>query len=164
MFIRFAGMVLVHPYLPQFFKGLGLVEGKNFRDEASQHRAVHLLHYLVTKERDLPEFVLLLPKMLCGLPFEEPMERYVEFSETETAECENLLAAVIQHWGALGKSSPDGLREAFLRRDGKLEMRQDGWQLTVERQTIDILLGKLPWGLGIVKLPWMPEMLKIEWG
>jgi Contractile injection system tape measure protein len=164
LFIHYAGMVLLHPYLLQFFKGLGLVEGKNFKGDACQHRAVHLLHYIVTKQTGLPEFVLLLPKLLCGLPFEEPMERYLEFSEMELEECENLLRAIIQHWGALGSASPDGLREAFLRRDGKLEMRENGWQLTVERQTIDILLGKLPWGLGIIKLPWMPEMLKVEWG
>ncbi len=163
LFIRYAGMILLHPYLLPFFKGLDLVEDKNFKDDACRHRAVHLLHYLTTKETGLPEFVLLLPKLLCGLPFEEPMERYLEFSETEVAECENLLQAVIQHWGALGKSSPDALREGFLQREGKLEKRESGWHLTVERHTIDILLDRLPWGLGIVKLPWMEELLQVEW-
>jgi hypothetical protein len=164
LFVQYAGLVLLHPYLPAFFKGLDLMAEKEFKDETCRHRAIHLLHYLATKESGLPEFMLLLPKLLCGMPFEEPMERYLDFSETETAECENLLRAVIQNWGALGKSSPDALREGFLRRDGKLEKQPDGWKLTVERQTLDILLGKLPWGLGIVKLPWMPGILRVEWG
>jgi hypothetical protein len=164
LFVQYAGLVLLHPYLPAFFKGLGLMAEKEFKDETCRHRAIHLLHYLATKESGLPEFMLLLPKLLCGMPFEEPMERYPDFSETETAECENLLRAVIQNWGALGKSSPDALREGFLRRDGKLEKLPDGWKLTVGRQTLDILMGKLPWGLGIVKLPWMPGILRVEWG
>lgn len=162
-FIQHAGIVLLHPFLPQFFGGLGLLDGKNFKDDAARHRAVHLLHYLATSETGLPEFMLLLPKILCGLPFEEPMERFIEFTDTELSECEDLLKAVIKNWGALGNASPAALREAFLNRDGKLEMRANGWHLIVERQTIDILLNKLPWGIGFIKLPWMEGFLQVEW-
>ena len=162
-FIQHAGIVILHPFLPQFFGGLGLLDGKNFKDDAARHRAVHLLHYLATSETGLPEYMLLLPKLLCGLPFEEPMERFIEFTDTERSECEDLLKAAIKNWGALGNASPAALREAFLNRDGKLEMRANGWHLTVERQTIDILLNKLPWGIGFIKMPWMEGFLQVEW-
>lgn len=164
LFIDHAGMVLLHPFLPSFFRTVGLLDDKEFKDEASRHRAVHLLHYLASKETGLPEYALLLPKMLCAIPFDLPIDRYIELSATEMEEGENLLAVAIEHWGALGKTSPDGLREGFLQREGKLEKRESGWYLTVEKQTVDILLGRLPWGLSMVKFPWMKEILRVEWG
>jgi hypothetical protein len=75
------------------------------------------------------------------------------------------MEAAIRHWGALGSASPDGLREGFLQREGKLEKRADGWRLIVERKTIDVLLDRLPWGVGMVALPWMgEEVVWVEWG
>ena len=162
-YIRNAGVVLLHAFLPTYFRAIKLVEGASFVNEAAHHKAAHLIQYLAAREEGLPEYELLLPKFLCGLPFDIPLEREVEILETEKEEGENLLKAAIQHWGALGDASPDGLREGFLRRDGKLEKRQNGWYLMVEQKTLDILLGKLPWNLSLVKLPWMPDMLRVEW-
>jgi hypothetical protein len=42
-------------------------------------------------------------------------------------------------------------------------MDEGSWRLQVEQKAIDILLGSLPWGLNVVKLPWMESMLMVEW-
>jgi hypothetical protein len=91
------------------------------------------------------------------------LDHSIHISSAEQAEADHLLAAVIEHWGALGTASPDGLREGFLQREGKLEKRQSGWFLHIENKTLDILLDRLPWNLSLLKLPWMEEILKVEW-
>ncbi|HRF39189.1 MAG TPA: contractile injection system tape measure protein, partial [Saprospiraceae bacterium] len=69
----------------------------------------------------------------------------------------------IDNWGALGSTSPDGLRGNFLVRDGKLTRTDLGRLLQVEAQSYDLLLDRLPWGINMVKLPWMEDMLFVEW-
>ena len=84
-------------------------------------------------------------------------------TEAEQAEADLLLAAVIDHWTALGDASPDALRGTFLTRPGKLSRRGDDDVLQVEPQSFDILLDRLPWGIGAVRLPWMTRPLWVEW-
>ena len=108
-------------------------------------------------------YQLILPKVLCGLPLNLPLDYSIQISPAEQAEADHLLSAVIEHWGALGSTSPGGLREGFLQREGKLEKRQSGWLLHIESKTLDILLDRLPWNLSLLKLPWMEEVLKVEW-
>lgn len=162
-FIKNAGIVLVHTFLPRFFQRLEICEGSAFKTSWHQQKALYLLHYLATKTGQVPEFELVLPKFICGLPLNLPLDIAIQLSKDEQTECENLLEALIEHWGALGSTSPDGLREGFLQRDGRLEKRPSGWFLQVETNTIDLLLDRLPWNLSLIKLPWMEEMLRIEW-
>jgi hypothetical protein len=35
--------------------------------------------------------------------------------------------------------------------------------LQVEQKAVDVLLNTLPWGIGVIKLPWMKEILHTEW-
>ncbi|MEZ5039257.1 MAG: contractile injection system tape measure protein [Saprospiraceae bacterium] len=162
-FILNAGMVLLHPFLVHFFKKLGLIEGKDFRDDLSCQKAICLLHFLATGEIKPPEYILVLPKFLCGLPLNSPVDNSIILTKEELEEAENMMQAAIEHWEALGTVSIDGLREGFLQRDGKLEKRQTGWTLLVERQVLDILIDRLPWTISMIKLPWMQEPLRIEW-
>ncbi len=162
-FIQNAGIVLLHPYIVPLFRNLELLEGISFKDEASRHKAVLLLHYLATGETNTPDYQLVLPKFLCDMPVNIPLDHTLSLEETAQTEADNLLAAAIQNWNALGNASPDALREGFLQRAGKLESSQGSWRLGLEKHTLDILLDRLPWGIGIVKLPWMAEMLRVEW-
>jgi len=162
-YISFAGLVLLHPFFSTLFQTLGYVDGKAFINFGAQVRAVHLLHFLAGGEEQPPEHQLLLPKLFCSLPLNAPIAQDVELTENERTEAIALLEAAIRHWGALGSASPDGLREGFLQREGKLEKMADGRRLTVERKTVDLLLDRLPWGIGMVKLPWMEEVLRVEW-
>ncbi len=161
VYVDCAGLVLLHPFLPRFFEALGIAtDGQILRPE----RALCLLHYLATGQDIAPEYALILPKLLCNVPLEAPAESAVGLTAAETEEATALLKAVIGHWDALRDTSPDGLRGIFLARPGKLSERNGGdYLLQVETQSFDILLDSLPWGFGIIKLPWMKNMLWVEW-
>ncbi len=165
-YIQNAGVVLLNPFIVTFFKKLELVENDDFADIFDREKAVHIIHYLATGQTGLPEYELLLPKLLCGLSFKEPIDRFIELNKSEQSEAVNLLQTAIEHWGALGNASINALREGFLQRDGKLEKINNGWRLYVEQKAIDALLRRLPmgWMLGTVKFPWMEEILHVEWG
>jgi hypothetical protein len=160
-YIGSAGLVLLHPFLPRYFEALGIAaEDRLLQPE----RALCLLHFLATGQRVAPEHELLLPKLLCNLPFEAPAELSIELTAAEEEESAALLDAVVRHWDALGGTSADGLRGTLLARAGKLSERADGdYLLQVEAQSFDILLDHLPWSVSIVKLPWMERQLWVEW-
>jgi len=160
VFVDNAGVVLLHPFLPPFFERLGVAPEGNL---IQPDRALALLHFLATSETRAPEYALVLPKLLCGLPLVEPVGSPVELTKDEIAEAENLLVAVIRHWATLGDTSPDALRGTFLTRPGKLSRRDGDDLLQVEPQSFDVLLDQLPWGIGAIRLPWMQRMLWVEW-
>ena len=156
-----AGIVLLHPFLPQLFAGLGIAVGDELREPG---RALCLLHHLATGERTAPEHRTTLGKALCGLALDQPVEADVGLIDAETAEADALLRAAIRHWGALRGTSPDALRAEFLQRPGLLSDTSDGdWLLRVENRTVDILLDQLPWGCSPVWLPWMGRLMMVEW-
>lgn len=158
-----SGLVLLHPFLPQLFDTCKWLNKDKWKDITVQTRAVYALHYLATGEEDAPEFVLMLPKLLCGISLGSPLEPIFPLTEAEKAECDEMLLQVIGHWAALGKTSPEGLRHTFLRREGKLMVTDQGWNLAVPRKTEDILLNQLPWGFSLLKLPWMRRLLAVSW-
>lgn len=160
IYISNAGLVLLHPFLPQFFTALGITADKQL---LQPERALCLLHFLATGQPVAPEYELMLPKLLCNIPLEEPVESDVALTAAEQDEAVSLLKAVIRHWEALRSTSPDSLRGTFFVRPGKISLRDGDWLLQVEPQTWDILLDQLPWGIGMIKLPWMDRLLHVEW-
>ncbi len=162
-YFKNAGLVMLHPFFNHLLKKINFIKEEKFISFETRSKAVLLLHFLATGEEHPKEYEMVLPKFLCELPVNAPIDRSICLSKKEKEEANTLLKAVIEHWGAIGTASPDGLREGFLKREGKLEKEETGWKLFVEQKTIDILLDKLPWSISIIKLPWMKEMLKIEW-
>ncbi|MBY5956704.1 hypothetical protein KUV50_01060 [Membranicola marinus] len=162
-FLKNAGIILLHPFLHRFFRKLELVEDQQFKDYYTRSKSVYLLHFLGTGHEFIPEYELVLAKLLCGMPANLPLDHTIQLTKEEKDEANRLLEAVIINWGVLGNTSPDGLREGFVIRDGKLTRSDTGWKLTVEPQTIDILLDRLPWGISMIKLPWMQDLIKVEW-
>lgn len=165
LYVSHAGLVLLYPFLPPFFRELGLMAPNEdqFAGDAACERAVQLLIWLATGEEDAPEQEAPMAKLLCGMPLDFPLQRAFALGEAERAEGVALLEALIGHWSALRSTQPDGLREAFLRRPGKLEAAEGAWHLRVEAATLDVLLARLPWGLSLVKLPWMRDMIHVTW-
>lgn len=162
VYVDAAGLVILHPFLQELFQSLDLLRDHQFRDALAQRRAVALLTYLAFGDLPVPEYELLLPKLLVNWPWAEPLPPD-DLTDAEQQTCDELLAAVLRHWSALRSSSPDWLREAFFWRDGKLTPVDNGWQLTLERQAQDVLLNRLPWGLGVIRLPWMTDYLYVNW-
>lgn len=162
-----AGLVLLASYAQRLFGMLELLDGKTWRDAAAQAQAVRCLAYLVDghEQGSEPEWVL--PKLLCGMPQAQALLDTPGLSEATRATLDGLLQAVIAHWRALGSTSPDGLRQTFLQREGRLthERAEVGqhWQLAVKSGPFDMLLDRLPWSYSTIKLPWMHEVLYVDW-
>lgn len=163
IYIENAGLVILHPYIKGLFENLKLTENRKFIDSSAQNSGVKILQFLVYGDTDLPENYLVLNKLICGMGVFESVTLKDKITEESKNECEELLQNVIAHWEILKNTSVDGLRETFLQRNGKLTRVDKGWKLKVERKTVDILMDKLPWGIGHIKLPWMSEMMYVDW-
>ena len=158
-----AGLVLLWPFLTRFFQALGLLVEKRFADADARERAVLLLAHLADGGRAWGEHELALHKLLCGHPLARPLATEIALRDDERGPVEACLASVLEHWGALQSTSAAGLRQAFVCRGGRLRVRDSGATLTVPRTGVDVLLDRLPWGFGLVLLPWMERPLYVEW-
>lgn len=145
------------------FEQLKLIHENEWIDELAQTKAVLVLDYLVTGNEKAAEFNLMLNKILCGFAINNIIRTDVALDHEAKNECETLLKNVIVHWSALKNTGIDALRETFLQRNGKLSPVDNGWLLTVEQKSTDILLGYLPWGFGVIRLPWMKEIVHTDW-
>lgn len=163
IYVRHAGLILLHPFLQYFFKTLGLLGEEEFAGKDSKETAVHLAYFLATGNEQPYEHELVFEKYLCAWPQGIPVNRFVTLTDKMKQEAEQLLKAVIHHWKVLKNSSPDGIREGFLQRNGKLILAEQQHKLIIEKNSIDILLDQLPWSHSIITLPWLKKVLYIEW-
>ena len=60
-------------------------------------------------------------------------------------------------------TSMRAFQESFLNRTGFIEKTEHEWILTVEERAYDILLDSIPWSYKLVRLPWMENILKVNW-
>ena len=157
--VEHAGVVLLHPFLPRLFEKLGLADGETLREP---ERALGLLDFLATGRPRAPEHDLVVAKHLCGVPLDTSVAS-LELTAAERDEALVMLEAVIGHWEALGGTSVDGLRGSFLVRRGRLSRRGGEDVLQLEPAGYDVLLDQLPWGIGLIQLPWMRRALHVEW-
>jgi hypothetical protein len=164
-FIKNAGIIILHPFLKNIFTAVGLIEKDDFKDNFSKQKAVHLLQYLANHEKEVPEYALQLNKILCGLEDGEHIDRFIQISDLEIKEADDLLQAVIMHWAILKNTSAEALQQTFFERNGKLTFNQTDnyWKLQVEKKAVDILMDKIPWGISYIQLPWMKYALVTEW-
>jgi hypothetical protein len=168
VFIDNAGLVLLHPFLAPLFTTLEWWDGTRFATPELHRKAVLLTQYMVYPGEDFPEHQLLLNKVLCGYEPEETLPSELLCTGREIAETDELLEAVIGHWKMNGRpvfATVENLRASFLQRAGKLSRKSSGdWLMQVEGKGYDIVLNSLPWGIGLIRHPWMPDMLRVEWG
>ena len=163
IFVANAGVVLLHPFLAKLFDRLNLVSEGSFRDLHAHQTTLHILHYIATGKTGPEEHELVIAKILCSYPLSEPVERDMEIATDVLNESDEMIKAVIQQWDILKNTSPSGLREGFLQRNGKLFSKNGNLYLQVEKNAIDVLLDYLPWNLSIIILPWMKDILRVEW-
>jgi len=163
IFVDNAGLVILHPFLAGLFANVGYTEKDEWISEEVQHRAHALTQYMITGNEEFPEFDLMLNKLLIGYPLEKTLPSEIVLSDFEKEEVNDLLKSVIKHWTVLKNTSVEGLQSTFLKREGKLSQNENGWLLQVEQKTVDILMNKLPWGISIIKTPWMDGKMHVEW-
>lgn len=168
LYIDNAGLVLTAPFLPMLFNSLNMLRkdenGKShWPDQETASRGVHLLQYLVDERVSAPEPLLVLNKLLCGLPLAMPVEKSIAMTDGELAACEKLLRSMLANWKALSGTSIAGLRETFFQRQGRLEQSDIGWKLQVQRKTVDVLVDQIPWSIAVIFHVWMPGALHVTW-
>lgn len=163
--IENAGLVLLSPYLQRLFSMLKLTEGIRFVNADAQIKAIFLLQELLCDKRtEYSEQELFLNKLLTGYANSSaPLPLSVPLSESEKSICSSLLEGCKANWSVLKNTQVDSFCEAFLRRNGKLEKKEDHWLLRVEEKPYDLLLDKLPWNYTPVKFPWMEEIIHVQW-
>jgi hypothetical protein len=160
-----AGLVVLHPFLPRLFENLGIApHGTRALDPELLPRAAALLAYAALGDDNPLDFELGLIKVLLGLrPETVVLTPAGTLSAADRDEVDALLTSVIEHWRVLKHTSIAGLRGSFLRRRGLLTAIDGSWRLRVEPDSFDMLIDRLPWALGPVKLPWMTTLLFTEW-
>lgn len=168
LYVENAGLVLASPFLPHFFSSLNFLKksekrASRWRNDHVASRAVHLLQYLVDERGSAPEPLLILNKILCGLPVAQPIEKQIAITEEEKEVCDRLMRALIANWQVVSGSSPAAVRETFFQRAGKLQREADQWKLHVQRKTLDVLVDQAPWSFSLVVHDWMPEPLHVSW-
>lgn len=161
--VRHAGLVLTAPYLPRLFAMLGLVDRNAFASEEHTSRALRLLHYLAAGHDEAGSHDFSLEKVLCGTSSDFPNPDEIRLEPNEKATCDQLLGGIIQNWKAIGNTSPQGLRETFLLRDGTLRLQDEFWHLNVPSKAFDVLVDRIPWGFSTIRFPWMEFPLQTKW-
>ncbi|GBO53444.1 hypothetical protein APA_1351 [Pseudanabaena sp. lw0831] len=165
LFVNYAGLVLIHPFISPLFEATGIKKTNSHAIADTQMpRAAALLHFLARGQEEIYEYELGLIKILLGLEPETPLLVGVGvLQECDREEAETVLQSTINYWSVLGNTSTDGIRSSFLQRSGLLRRTEDSWSLNVEHQSFDMLLEHLPWTISIVKLSWMKYPLYTEW-
>lgn len=159
-----AGLILLHPYLIYVFKDLGwLTEKAGFRDFLCQQKAVKFLNFVAFGDSGKMEHGMYLCKILCGYPLHEPISHLPSLTRKEKAAANDLLESFIAHWEVLKNTSPKGLVKSFIQRDGLVKKTDNGFLIQVEKNSIDILLERLPFAISIIKFPWNEYIIRTEW-
>ena len=157
-----AGLVLLGPFIPALFERTGLIISNSFPSPREQGTAASLLTWLVQGDSALGSKPGPLERLLCGISA-GTVSTAVEQPSSETGELiESLLSTVCERWAPLANTSNQGLREAFLARDGLL-LLEPRTELTVHHKTLDVLLQQLPWTIGQLYLPWLDGPLQVHW-
>lgn len=154
-----AGLVLLHPFYPLLFERLKIA-----RDGKALHRddlpvALGALHHLAGTDGPADPLHHVLLGLDPSLVLPDPL--MPEAPERDLMS--GLLRSVVERWARLGATSPDGLRETFLRRTGTLQCDETGTHLRVVPGPFDMLLDSMPWRVGPVALPWMPLPCFVSW-
>jgi hypothetical protein len=164
VYIENAGIIILHPFLTPLFKELNLLDEQDvFLPGECGQRATIILNYLCTGKETYDEHLLAFNKIVCGLKPEDNLPAGLLLTDTERSECDSLLETVVQYWEALKGAGKEAIQETFFARKGKLSFNNNNYLLQVERMATDILIDRLPWGMGIVRLPWLDHLIYVEW-
>lgn len=159
-----AGLILFNPMIETFFRNLGYTnESGHFKSFRHRIRAVHVLHAISGTKEKHDDHLLQLNKLICGISVMFPVDPGFRMDKREKDEVTSLIVSVVEHWKALKGTSVAGFQEAFVRRKGLLQKSQNDWILRVENKTIDILLDDLPWSINLLKYPWIPYVIYVDW-
>jgi hypothetical protein len=164
-YIHNAGIVLLAPFFSQLFKVLEWTENGAWKTETEMSLAVRLIGQIGTGADEDWEYNWVIAKILCGMLPETVIDCETPLPKEALDLSVSMMEAAIDQWKVLKSTTPAGLCELFIHRDGKLSRDDEGtgWRLQVEKKSQDALLERLPWGISVIRLPWMKDMLLVEW-
>lgn len=160
-YVNNAGLILLHPFLKQLFLNCELLNKDNTIKD--QEVAAHLLHYTATAKEQDYENEMLFEKLLCNIPLSQTINRNIILPEAFKKHSNEMLRAALDHWPVMKNSSVALLQNEYLQRPGKIILTGDNPKVLVERKTQDILLDKISWNIGIVKLAWKNKVIFVDW-
>jgi len=163
IYVKHCGLVILAPYLARLFSMCNIATEQLKDDEALQSHAVNLLLFAATGEEEHVESDAVVAKVLCGIPIATPVDCTKPLLSDHIKAVEGLLHAVTQNWPGLQGTSKEGLRETFLQRAGKLEENEEAFLMHVEEGPFDMLLDRIPWGIGTINLSWMEKYIQVTW-
>ena len=161
-----AGLVILFPFLPMLFMRLNMLsqDRRDFNSNESKVRAIFILqHLMASEDREYDEKDLFLNRLLINYPSNEPLPKRVELNQDELNTIDSLLETAKTNWSKMRNTSIRALQESFLNRAGFIEKTEWECTLTVEERAYDILLDSIPWSYKLVRLPWMENILKVNW-
>ena len=161
-----AGLVILFPFLPMLFMRLNMLsqDRRDFNSNESKVRAIFILqHLMASEDREYDEKDLFLNRLLINYPSNEPLPKRVELNQDELNTIDSLLETAKTNWSEIRNTSIRALQESFLNRAGFIEKTEWECTLTVEERACDILLDSIPWSYKLVRLPWMENILKVNW-
>lgn len=161
-YIQNAGLILIHTFIKTLFEHCELIDPKT-QQLTDPELCAHLLHYIATGKINAPEYDMIFEKFLCNIPMHQTINRHIKLSRKHKTQAKNVIESVQHNWAPMKKSSAALLQNEFFQRPGKLVITDSDYTLIVERKTQDILLEKLSWGIGLVKLPWQKKFIFVNW-
>lgn len=162
-FVNNAGVVLLAPFFPRLFQLLKLTEDRAFEHNDARLTALFSLQYVVSGKEEEYEHELIINKLLTGTPLEQSIPTKSTLTEEQKKIIHSMVESAKNHWDKLKNTSVEGFSQAFFQREGKLEIKEDYYLLTVEEKAYDVLLDSLPWNFRIIKHPWMEKRLEVKW-
>ncbi|CAH9054022.1 hypothetical protein PSECIP111951_00942 [Pseudoalteromonas holothuriae] len=162
------GLVILWPFLPTLFTKLDLVydsgnenEGQ-FKNDDAYLQAHAVLCYIANVDPLIEESLTV--NALLGLPLDTQVDQRIELDEPTMMAIDYMLQALVSRWQILKGMPVDEFVRMFITREGTVEQTESGCHINVVSMPQDVLMSKLPWGLGMVQLPWLDQaLLHIEW-
>lgn len=161
-YVQNAGLILIHPFIKPLFEHCDLIHPET-RELTDPELCAHLLHYIATGKTNAPECDMIFEKFLCNIPLHQTINRHIKLSRKHKKQAKNVIESVQHNWSSMKKSSVELLQNEFFQRSGKLVITDYDYTLTMERKTQDILLEKLSWGIGLIRLPWQEKFMYVNW-
>ncbi|WP_457934153.1 hypothetical protein LOS73_19070 [Pseudoalteromonas sp. SCSIO 43210] len=156
------GLVILWPFLPTLFTRLELMDEGEFKNDDTQMQAHAVLCYIANIDPLIE--VSLTVNALLGLPLDTQIEEPIELNEQTIMAIDHMLHALVNRWEVLKRMPTIEFSKMFITREGTVEQTESGCHIRVVTMPQDVLMSKLPWGLGMVTLPWLGQaLLHIEW-
>ena len=149
-----AGLALLYPWLADHCRAAAALHPGLDERTVRAHALASLVNPEDVTLVDDP-LVAVLSGIREPLPAQAPLPRADEVALL----AEQVLASFASLLPGFEGSSAEFVRSEWVRRRGLVDERVDPVRLTAESHPLDVMLGQLPYPLGLFRLPWAPPVM-----